>query len=77
MHNSSFFGAVPKPKICPFHEQDSDVIDYKNIALLRKYTSSYAKIVSQRRTGLCSKHQRQMAKAVKRARILALLPTTT
>lgn len=49
-------------------------IDYKDTVTLRRYTSSYAKIVPRRRSGVCSSHQRQLSEAIKRARIMALLP---
>ncbi len=74
MKKSTIPGGLQKPKVCPFHEDDSEVIDYKDVRLMRRYTSAYMKIVPPRRTGLCSKHQRQMAKAIKRARIIALMP---
>lgn len=50
------------------------VVDYKNTSLLKRYTSSFGKIVSRKRNGLCSKHQRKIALEIKRARIMALLP---
>ena len=49
-------------------------IDYKDASTLRKFISSYAKIRPQRRTKLCSTHQRKIATAIKRARIMAFLP---
>ncbi len=49
-------------------------IDYKDTALLRRSVSSYGKIVSRRRSGVCSKHQREVASAIKLARVMALLP---
>jgi small subunit ribosomal protein S18 len=51
-----------------------DVIDYKDTTLLRRYTSSYAKIVPRRRSGVCAWHQRKLANAIKKARVLALMP---
>jgi small subunit ribosomal protein S18 len=48
--------------------------DYKNGTLLRKFISSYAKIMPVRRSHLCSKHQRKLAESVKRARFMAILP---
>ncbi len=54
---------------------DKDLkIDYKDTKGLQKFISSYGKIESRKRTGNCVKHQRKIALAVKRARILALLP---
>lgn len=63
-----------KEKKCHFCEQGIGDIDYKDGQLLRKFTSSYAKIMPRRRTKLCSKHQRKLAEAIKRARVMAILP---
>ncbi|MDD5043749.1 MAG: 30S ribosomal protein S18 [Patescibacteria group bacterium] len=52
-------------------------VDYKDGQFLRKFLSSYGKILPRRRTGVCSKHQRKLAIAVKRARIMAILPFTS
>jgi small subunit ribosomal protein S18 len=49
-------------------------IDYKEVGLLKRFVSSQAKIIDPRHTGVCAKHQRKLAQAVKRARYLALLP---
>jgi small subunit ribosomal protein S18 len=51
-------------------------IDYKNIRLIRRYLSRYMRIEPRRRTGLTAKQQRDLAKALKRARYMALLPFT-
>lgn len=53
---------------------DIDDIDYKNVALLQKFTSSYGKIVPRRKSGISAKAQRRLAREIKRARYLALLP---
>jgi small subunit ribosomal protein S18 len=66
---------VVKPKVCSFCV-DKSAIDYKNIAQLRKFVSERGKIEPRRRTGVCAKHQRRLALAIKRARFLALLPYT-
>jgi small subunit ribosomal protein S18 len=52
----------------------SEPIDYKDIDLLRKFISEQGKILPRRVTGLTAKQQRQLTQAIKRARILALLP---
>ncbi|MEN9227915.1 MAG: 30S ribosomal protein S18 [Gloeomargarita sp. GMQP_bins_120] len=52
----------------------SDPIDYKDVDLLRKFISDQGKILPRRVTGLTAKQQRQITRAIKRARILALLP---
>lgn len=49
-------------------------IDYKDLSLLKKYVSERGKIIGRGRTGVCSKHQKHIAIAIKRARFLALLP---
>lgn len=51
-----------------------EIIDYKDIDLLRKFINDQGKILSRRFTGLNSKEQKQLTKSIKRARILALLP---
>jgi small subunit ribosomal protein S18 len=51
-------------------------VDYKNVAFLRRFVSDRARIETRRRTSACAKHQRAIARAVKRARHLALLPYT-
>jgi small subunit ribosomal protein S18 len=63
-----------KKKYCYFCFNKINQIDYLDIQLLQRFISSYAKIVSRRRSGVCVKHQRKLAEAIKRARIMALLP---
>ena len=63
-----------KKKVCQFCVDKVTEIDFKETAKLRKYISERAKIVPRRVTGTCAKHQRQLAIAIKRARIVALLP---
>jgi len=60
-------------KDCVFCKNDLD-IDYKNIELLSRYISSRGKILSRRISGNCAKHQRKLAREIKRARFLNLLP---
>ena len=64
----------PRRKVCAFCVDKVTEIDYKDVAKLRKYTSERAKILPRRVTGTCAKHQRQLTAAIKRARIIALLP---
>ena len=66
---------IVKPKVCHFCV-DKVAIDYKDVPRLRKYISDRGKIEPRRRTGVCAKHQRRLALAIKRARYLALLPYT-
>ncbi len=63
-----------KNKYCYFCVNNIDYLDYKDWQLLKRFTSSYGKIVPKRRSGVCSKHQRKISQAIKRARFMALLP---
>ena len=60
-------------KPCPLSVKNAPTIDYKNIARLKKYVSESGKILPSRITFVCQKKQRELTKAIKRARILALL----
>ncbi|HDN86445.1 MAG: 30S ribosomal protein S18 [Candidatus Omnitrophota bacterium] len=60
-------------KSCIFCKKNLE-IDYKNVELLSRYLSSKGKIVSRRFSGNCAKHQRKIAREIKRARFLSLLP---
>ncbi len=61
-------------KPCPFCRDKVDIVDYKDLASLRRAISDKGKIRSSRVTGACRRHQSQLAIAVKRARELGLLP---
>jgi len=63
-------------KYCRFTAEGIKEIDYKDLELLKAYVSETGKIVPSRITGTKAKYQRQLAKAIKRARFLALLPYT-
>lgn len=63
-------------KPCYFCQQKISGIDYQNTDLLRRFASGQAKIIAPKRTGTCAKHQRKLAKAIKRARVMGLLPFT-
>ena len=63
-----------RKKVCQFCAEKIDHIDYKDTARLRKYVSERGKIMPRRMSGVCAKHQRELAIAIKRARIVALLP---
>lgn len=65
---------LKKERVCHFCVHNIKEVDYKDTQLLRRFISSYNKIVPRKRTGTCSKHQRKLANAIKRARIMALLP---
>ena len=59
---------------CPYCRDKVEQVDYKDVGALRRFVSDRGKIRSRRITGACRRHQRQIARAVKRARELALLP---
>ena len=61
-------------KVCIFCEDKIDYIDYKYTARLRKFISERGKILPRRISGACAKHQRQLTVAIKRARVVALMP---
>lgn len=61
-------------KQCFFCSQNLKDIDYKEADLLRRFISGQGKIIDPRYTGLCTKHQRKLSQAIKRARYLGLLP---
>ena len=61
-------------KTCPFSGENAPKIDYKDVKLLSRYISERGKIVPSRITAVSAKKQRELAKAIKRARFLALLP---
>jgi small subunit ribosomal protein S18 len=63
-------------RVCNFCVDHMDLVDYKDVARLRKYLSERGKIEPRRKTGTCAKHQRVLTTALKRARQLALLPYT-
>ncbi len=65
-----------RKKTCPFSGPNAPKIDYKDTKLLQRYISERGKIVPSRITAVSAKKQRELAKAIKRARYLALLPYT-
>ena len=65
---------APRRKVCRFCAEKIFDIDFKQIPILRTFTTERGKILSSRVTGTCATHQRQLARAIKRARNLALLP---
>ena len=67
-------GRKPRRKVCQFCVEKIQHIDYKDVARLRRFTSERGKILPRRMTGTCAKHQRQLSTAIKRARIIALMP---
>ena len=69
-------GGIRRKKVCQFCADKAETIDYKDVEKLRKYITDRGKILPKRITGTCAMHQRQVTKAIKRARIVALLPYT-
>ena len=63
-----------KRKGCSFCQNKNSVIDYKDIKKLERYLTDRGKVLPRRVTGNCAKHQRALTIAIKRARIIALLP---
>jgi small subunit ribosomal protein S18 len=61
-------------KTCPFSGANAPKIDYKDVKLLQRYISERGKIVPSRITAVCASKQRELSKAIKRARFMALLP---
>jgi small subunit ribosomal protein S18 len=61
-------------KTCPFSGANAPKIDYKDVKLLQRYISERGKIVPSRITAVSSKKQRELSKAIKRARFMALIP---
>ncbi len=68
------FKKPSKKKVCLFCVDKVESIDYKDVNKLKKFMTEKGKILPRRQTGICSAHQRQLTEAIKRARIMALLP---
>ena len=64
-------------KVCPFSGENGQKIDYKDPKMLARYMSEKGKIAPSRITAVSGKKQRELARAIKRARVLALLPYET
>lgn len=65
-----------KKKVCQYCGNKNLTIDYKDVDKLGKYIAEKGKILPRRVTGTCAVHQRELTRAIKRARIIALLPFT-
>jgi len=65
-----------RKKFCNLCSNRIDVLDYKDIDLLKRFISDRGKIIGRKQSGMCAKHQRKLAMAVKRAREVGLLPFT-
>ena len=76
MDNNKRRGGRRRKTVCQFCADKTETIDYKDVEKLRKYVTERGKILPKRITGTCAIHQREVTKAIKRARIVALLPYT-
>jgi small subunit ribosomal protein S18 len=63
-----------RKKACPFKAAKMDSIDYKDIETLKRFVTERGKLLPRRVTGVCAQYQRLLSQAVKRARLMALLP---
>lgn len=70
-------GRRPKRKICSFCVDKIEQVDYKEFEKLKRFITERGKILPRRISGNCARHQRQLTRAIKRARIMALLPFTS
>jgi small subunit ribosomal protein S18 len=65
---------VVKKRVCRFCSDKKTLIDYKDVSRLQKFLTEKGKIIPSRISGNCAKHQRQLARAIKKARAISLLP---
>ena len=65
-----------RPRVCQFCADQTTHIDYKQQELLKRFVNEAGKIRPRRQTGTCARHQRMLARAIKRARHIALIPYT-
>ncbi len=65
-----------KDRRCHFCQNHLDHVDYKNVHLLDRFTTKYYKIVPRYYSGICLKHQKMISRAIKNARVVALIPFT-
>ena len=68
------FSGHSRKKVCQFCADKTVVVDYKDVETLKKYITERGKILPRRITGTCTMHQRAVTTAIKRARIVALMP---
>ena len=68
------FKKPTKKKVCIFCQNKEEKIDYKDVAKLKRFMTEKGKILPRRQTGVCAYHQRELSDAIKRARVMALLP---
>ena len=65
---------APRRKVCVFCQEKVTEIDFKDVNRLKKFVTESGKMLPSRMSGNCAKHQRELSKAIKRARVAALLP---
>ena len=63
-------------KTCYFTDNKIDYIDFRDVEMLKRFISDRGKILPRRVTGTCAKHQRELAKIIKRSRMMAVIPFT-
>jgi len=68
---------LPRKRVCFFCTEKINEIDYKDSDVIRKFMTHQGKISTRKRTGTCSKHQRMLSSAIKRARFMGIVPYTT
>ena len=73
-NNNRRRGGMRRKKVCQFCADKNKKIDYKDVETLKKYITERGKILPRKVTGTCAMHQREITKAIKRARTVALLP---
>ena len=78
MKKNNFRGKkLPRRRVCKFCADKTLVIDYKDPRVMKLFVTERGKIIPRRLSGNCARHQRMVARAIKRARIIALIPFTT
>ena len=65
---------ISRRKVCAFCQEKVEAIDYKDVNRLKKFITEGGKILPRRMSGVCAMHQRELSNAIKKARIVALLP---
>lgn len=70
-------GRKPKKKICSYCVDKIESVEYKQYEKLNRFVTERGKVLPRRISGNCARHQRQLTRAIKKARIMALLPFTT
>lgn len=65
---------APRRKVCVFCQEKVTEIDFKDVNRLKKFVTESGKMLPRRMSGNCAKHQRELSKAIKRARVAVLLP---